>query len=57
VWVAVVSAAGAVHALTAAVQMNVAWTQNAFWSANVTSGEALSTEKGVVSLTDSLSAY
>jgi hypothetical protein len=37
--------------------MNVAWTQNAFWSANVTSGEALSTEKGVVSLTDSLSAY
>jgi SdpC family antimicrobial peptide len=57
VWVAVVSAAGAVHALTAAVQMNVAWTQNAFWSANVTSGEALSTEKGVVSLTASLSAY
>jgi len=57
VWVAVVSAAGAVHALTAAVQMNVAWTQNAFWSANVTSGEALSTEKGVVSLTDNLSAY
>jgi SdpC family antimicrobial peptide len=56
VWVAVAEAAGAVHALTLAVQMNLAWTENVAWSAAAGTSD-LDTEKGVVALTDTLAAY
>ncbi|KAA0961871.1 hypothetical protein FQ142_00530 [Microbacterium sp. ANT_H45B] len=55
VWVAVAEAAGAVHALTLAVQMNLAWTENVAWSAAGSTG--LETEKGIVGLTETLDAY
>jgi SdpC family antimicrobial peptide len=57
VWVAVVSVAGAVHALTAAVQNNVAWTQNAFWASPADGGGTLESEKGIVELTETLQAF
>lgn len=56
-WVAVVSAAGAVHAMAVAVQANVAWTQNAFWSMSSTGDGTLQSEKGIVALTETLHSF